>query len=275
MREDLEKFDLHAYILEGDMESAIRFGRRYAETFLCLGEEKPCGECPSCRLFRSGEGGKNHPDYIEIAPTKKTSKASIKKESIESVIAEAAMASYLEGGKVFLFKYFESATVEGQNALLKLLEDPPEGTRFLLLTERAEDILPTVRSRAGLIDVGDEERLEGELRRRTFALVEKVLKRREAAFTARDFFDEVKDDLPEVFSWLQSLLRDVAVLYETGDEKRIVNADYRVLIDACVRAWGAGVYKAYDAVVKTAYYVERNVNRNFALEWMLLQFGGN
>ncbi|MDD7363161.1 MAG: DNA polymerase III subunit delta' C-terminal domain-containing protein [Peptoniphilus sp.] len=278
MTSNIEKFvtsGLHAYLIRGDAEEALRFGRRYGKAFLCREEPKPCGACPSCRLFDAGEGGgANHPDYIEIAPTKKTAKASIKKESIASVLQEAAMASYMENGKVFLFRDFETATVEGQNALLKLLEDPPANTRFLLLSETGEGILPTILSRVGLIDIGDRQKTEGELRLRLFRTIEKVMRGPEEVFLARPFFDEVKDDLPEVFNDLESYLRDVAVVYETGEIERAVNADYRKMIGAHAEEMGERVYDIYDAAMKAAYYLEHNVNREFVLEWMFLQFGG-
>src|SRR5207249_1485502 len=45
-------------------------------------------------------------------------------------------------------------TVEAQNALLKLIEEPPPRTRFLLVAERLEALVPTVRSRLAAIYFG-------------------------------------------------------------------------------------------------------------------------
>lgn len=277
MTADLARSGLHAYILKGAGAGALEQARQLAMAYLCTGEEAPCGCCPSCKLFLSGEGrGENHPDYVEIAPSKKTSKASIKKERIEGVLKTAAMTDYAGGGKVFVFVDFDATTVEGQNALLKVLEEPPEKTRFLLLSESPEKILPTVRSRAGFLDLkSDGAVYDSERRHRCYRLVEKVLSRPEEVFLARFFFDEEKDHLPEIFDHFLAYFRDMAVFYETGDEGRIANKDYRVPIARQSEPVGMRVYAIIDGIYRTRRYVEMNVNKSFAFEWLLLTMGGH
>lgn len=272
---EILRSSLHGFIVKGEGEAALAFAREYGKGFLCTGDDAPCSGCPSCRLFESGEGkGSNHPDYIEVFPTKKTSKASIKKESIEEVIDEAAMTSYLENGKLFVFQDFDTATPEGQNALLKLLEEPPQKTGFLLLTEKPESILPTIRSRTGFIDLGEENRRDGELRHRSFMLIQKIMERREEAFLARHMVDEEKDHLNDVLTYMTSYLRDVAVIYATGDTERIDNRDYGPMISEHAEVIGDRVFELYEAVLKTTRYLERNVNKELAMEWLFLKFGG-
>lgn len=272
---EILRSSLHGFIVKGEGEAALAFAREYGKGFLCTGDDAPCGSCPSCRLFESGEGkGSNHPDYIEVFPTKKTSKASIKKESIEEVIDEAAMTSYLENGKLFVFQDFDTATPEGQNALLKLLEEPPQKTGFLLLTEKPESILPTIRSRTGFVDLGEENRRDGELRHRSFMLIQKIMERREEAFLARHMVNEEKDHLNDVLAYMTSYLRDVAVIYATGDTERIDNRDYGPMISEHAEVIGDRVFELYEAVLKTTRYLERNVNKELAMEWLFLKFGG-
>lgn len=266
---------LHGFVVKGGRESTLAFAREYGKGFLCTGDSKPCGSCPSCRLFESGAGkGSNHPDYIEVVPTKKTSKASIKKESIEEVIDEAAMTSYLENGKLFVFQDFDTATPEGQNALLKLLEEPPQKTGFLLLTEKPEAILPTIRSRSGFIDLGEEEKRDEELRHRSLTLIEKVAERKEEAFLARHMVEEEKDRLQDMLRYMTSYLRDVAVVYATGDLERIDNKDYGPMISKQAEFMGESVFELYETVLKATRYIESNVNKELAMEWLLLKFGG-
>lgn len=276
MTADLFQSALHAYILQGGGEAALEKARHLAMGFLCASEEAPCGSCPSCKLFLSGEGrGENHPDYVEIAPSKKTSKASIKKERIEEVLKTAAMTDYAGGGKVFVFVDFDTTTVEGQNALLKVLEEPPEKTCFLLLSESPEKILPTVRSRAGFLDLkSDGPAYDPERRHRSYRLVEKVLSQPEEVFLARTFFEEEKEHLPEIFDHFLAYFRDMAVFYETGDENRIENRDYRVPIARQSQMVGMRVYDIIDAIYRARCYVEMNVNKSFAFEWLLLTMGG-
>lgn len=59
----------------------------------------------------------------------------------------------LPGGRVILIDFAERMGVPAQNAFLKLLEEPGEGTRFVLLTHEPELLLPTIRSRSQTISI--------------------------------------------------------------------------------------------------------------------------
>lgn len=62
--------------------------------------------------------------------------------------------------RVFIIRHAHLMTTEAQNALLKILEEPPKGVYFLLLCENASLLLPTVRSRAPVLKMSvfsDEE----------------------------------------------------------------------------------------------------------------------
>ena len=56
-------------------------------------------------------------------------------------------------GRIIIIDYAEHMAPAAQNAFLKLLEEPTEGTRFILLTHQPEWILPTVASRVQRIDI--------------------------------------------------------------------------------------------------------------------------
>jgi DNA polymerase-3 subunit delta' len=65
--------------------------------------------------------------------------------------------------RVFIIRQAHTMTTEAQNALLKILEEPPKGVFFFLLCENASLLLPTVRSRAPVIKmsvVSDNELAE-------------------------------------------------------------------------------------------------------------------
>lgn len=62
--------------------------------------------------------------------------------------------------------------------------------------------------------------------------------------------------------------------YETGDENAIGNKDYRVPIACQSQIVGIRVYDIIDALYRTRRYVEMNVNKSFAFEWLLLTMGG-
>jgi DNA polymerase-3 subunit delta' len=136
--------------------------RELAETFaaslLCEGSADdglPCGECVACRWLAEG----NHPDLRRLCPSaldadEEGGEASSRKPSFDITIDQVrALDDFLrvgghrQGLRVILLYPAEAMNRNTANALLKALEEPGEGTHFLLVSSRPGDLLPTVRSR--------------------------------------------------------------------------------------------------------------------------------
>ena len=131
----------HFYLLSGPRGSGKHtLADLIAAAMLCQQPEGPCGVCPHCRKVRSG----SHPDYITIDdPTKKTVPVDLIREARADIFVRPN-----EGArKIYLFPRAQDMGIPGQNALLKVLEEPPPYGVFLLLTDNPEKLLPTVRSR--------------------------------------------------------------------------------------------------------------------------------
>lgn len=113
----------------------------FARALNCRGEnqDKPCGNCISCRKFESG----NHPNIEIIRPTG----ASIKIKQIREVIAKVAKKPFESGFKVIILDEADKMTHDAQDAFLKTLEEPPANTIFILLAKNHNSLLPTVVSR--------------------------------------------------------------------------------------------------------------------------------
>ena len=129
----------HFYLISGPRGSGKRtLATLLAQAILCRGSSKPCGVCEPCRKLRNG----NHPDFITVEdPEHKNVAVRIVRQFREDVFVRPNESDY----KIYLFP--QDLGVEGQNALLKILEEPPQYGIFLLLTDNPEKILPTVRSR--------------------------------------------------------------------------------------------------------------------------------
>ena len=131
----------HFYLLSGPRGSGKRtLAELIAAAMLCSGPDGPCGVCRSCRKVLSG----SHPDYITIDdPTKKT----VPVDLIRQARADIFVRPNESDKKIYLFPRAQDMGIPGQNALLKVLEEPPPYGVFLLLTDNPEKLLPTVRSR--------------------------------------------------------------------------------------------------------------------------------
>lgn len=121
-----------------------------AQALLCKGEgDKPCGVCSPCLRAQKNV----HPDLIRLT----TKKASLGVEDIRTLL-DALSEKPFEGGRRAVCIY-DPMTPQAQNALLKTLEEPPEGTAFFITALSTASLLPTVVSRLRVIQLGalDEE----------------------------------------------------------------------------------------------------------------------
>lgn len=131
----------HCYLISGPSGSGKHtLARLLAAAILCQGRDKPCMICTPCRKVLDG----NHPDYITVDdPEKKT----VPVELIRQARADMFIQPNESDHKIYQFPRAQDMGIPGQNALLKVLEEPPSYGVFLLLTDNPEKLLPTVRSR--------------------------------------------------------------------------------------------------------------------------------
>ena len=131
----------HFYLISGPEGSGKHtLARLLGAAILCKGEDRPCGSCPACRKAL----GAGHPDLITIDdPEKKTVPVDLIRQARADIYIRPNEADH----KVYLFPRAQDMGIPGQNALLKVLEEPPAYGVFILLTDNPEKLLPTVRSR--------------------------------------------------------------------------------------------------------------------------------
>ncbi len=129
----------HFYLISGPRGSGKHtLAQLLSAAILCQGHGKPCLFCGPCRKVLDG----NHPDLITVEdPEHKNVAVKIVREMREDMFIRPNESDY----KIYLFP--QELGTEGQNALLKILEEPPKYGVFLLLTDNPDKLLPTVRSR--------------------------------------------------------------------------------------------------------------------------------
>lgn len=135
----------HFYLISGPEGSGKKtLARLLAAALLCQAEEKPCLHCPACRKVMEDK----HPDFITVQdPEHKNVAVKI----VRRVRDEMFIRPNEAGRKIYLFA--QELGIEGQNALLKILEEPPDYGVFFLLTDNPEKLLQTVRSRGVLLSL--------------------------------------------------------------------------------------------------------------------------
>lgn len=169
----------HAILIYGEPGYGILPGAlSLASDILCISPKKgkACRECPSCHRAQKWI----HPDLhflLPLAGSKSITtdyldawrealsknpwlntyqwtqyadvegkQVDIHKEDIQHVTSRLSLQSYEGGNKVMIIWMAQFLTKEG-NRLLKMIEEPPDQTYFILVTNRREQILPTIRSR--------------------------------------------------------------------------------------------------------------------------------
>ena len=142
----------HFYLISGPRGSGKRtLARLLAAAILCKSGNRPCLSCNVCRRVLENA----HPDLITVEdPEHKTTAVKIVRQFREDVFIRPNESDY----KIYLFP--QELGLEGQNALLKILEEPPKYGVFILLSDNPDKLLPTVRSRCTELKM---QALPGEL----------------------------------------------------------------------------------------------------------------
>lgn len=179
----------HAILLHGQSGiGKFAFAIELAKGLLCetSGGVKPCNQCEACHWFNTG----NHPDFIALVPethrkllpqeyfesdevpkrskaakddvesdsSEKKEKKNISIEETRNAIEGLSIGTHRGGNRVILIYPLELLRSDAANTLLKSLEEPPANTIFLLLADRVERVLPTIRSRCRLLAAPRPER---------------------------------------------------------------------------------------------------------------------
>ncbi len=248
--------------------------RAFAASLLCQSpiDGGPCHSCASCRLLASG----NHPDYLvlEIPEDKKTIGVELVREQI---IKEAYVRPFHAGRKVFVIENSEALTLEAQNALLKILEEPPAYAVFLLLSPTTDQLLQTVLSRClkfkflplsdslcrdyfnrqvaeegrknlaasfsqgnigrGLTILYDEEYYQ--LYQTTLAQLAAFPENRSALVNMQQYFGQNRERIHDIIDFMLIFLRD-AMRQKISKNSRLICADHKSSVERFAHAYSPG-----------------------------------
>lgn len=164
---------LHSYVvISGSIQLRTAFADTLAAAMIC-GEkgDVPCGVCKNCKKAVKGL----HPDIIRVSAPE--GKKEIPVDTVRAIKAESVIMPNEADSKVFIIESADMMNPSAQNALLKILEEPPRHVRFILTAETPSLLLDTVRSRCAEIRLSSADTETDE----------------EAASVASDFLIAVKE----------------------------------------------------------------------------------
>ena len=142
----------HAVIIEGERGVGKHTLAEYlTHAAICVGNNPPCSECNSCHLAKVG----SHPDIEIIAP--ESGKKFISVNQIRELRRKAYIKAHISNRRVFIIDSAQSMNEAAQNAILKILEEPPAGVIFILIVPSRTELLETIVSRCVTLTVSVPE----------------------------------------------------------------------------------------------------------------------
>ena len=149
----------HAFLIGGKEGVGKKdFSLLLSQLILCKekNEFMPCNACQSCKLFISS----NHPDFYTIKIEEGKKKISI--NQIKELQTNFYESSFLNGNKIFLIENAEFMSKDAADSLLKILEEPPKNTYFIITSHRAKQLSATIQSRCSKIFISNPSAKEIE-----------------------------------------------------------------------------------------------------------------
>ncbi len=195
----------HAYLFNGPVGVGKKsFGKEFASLIMCpqASGGKRCGVCECCVLMDNS----TNPDYKVIGCAEGKNTVSV--ETIRGLQDDIVTAPIFSNRKIYVIDTAEKMTEQAQNALLKILEEPPSYAMIMLMCNNILSMLGTIKSRVIRIDFA--RNTDDEIKQRYEQLCVEAYRRP----------DESKMDL--LCSYADGIMGRVDDFFEsdTLDEKR-------------------------------------------------------
>ncbi|MDE2836695.1 MAG: DNA polymerase III subunit delta' [Chloroflexota bacterium] len=132
----------HAYLFIGPAHlGKTTLAVQFAQALNCDADAPPCGACSGCTRIAEG----NHADVRLISLGEEAGSIGI--GAVREIINSAHLRPYEGRTRVFIIAEADLLTRDAANALLKVLEEPPDDVVLILVGNSLDNLLPTVRSR--------------------------------------------------------------------------------------------------------------------------------
>lgn len=147
----------HAIMIEGDnFDENLALADFIAKAAVCADSEPPCDKCLNCHQADV----KTHPDiaYIRTEDGKKN----LSVGQVRQIRADAFVKPHSANRRVFIIEQAQRLNEQAQNALLKVLEEPPQNVVFILVTPSKTALLDTIISRCVVLSLYSDEQQDSD-----------------------------------------------------------------------------------------------------------------
>ncbi len=143
----------HGVLVECQNETdGEEFARFIANCLVCRGNTKPCGVCSDCQKAQKN----GHPDIFETDGIKGKSR-NFTVDAVREIRNDAFIVPNESDRKIYILKNGQNMNEQAQNAILKILEEPPSYVFFIIVTTSRSTMLETVLSRVQTYSLLSEE----------------------------------------------------------------------------------------------------------------------
>lgn len=254
----------HAVLFEAaDAVCARRVALTIAAGLLCRAEEvRPCGECSSCHKVAAG----SHPDLLILEGD--GGQRSLHVEEIRSLRRDSVVLPNESEVKVYVLLGAQNMSEQAQNALLKVLEEPPERVRFILTCDDRSHLLGTILSRCTLysIDAGIQSTAGGPAQETAMAIAAAVGGPSELELMrCTAVFEKDRRLMAETLSRLMLLFRQ-AIMLHSGKETPNAPPEVQALLRKLTSDFSIARLSALIQAVRTIEEcMDRNANQNLMI----------
>ena len=292
-----EKMLNHAYLINSKDDVLLQaLGFFAVKEIFCESDNKPCDKCTNCQKIE-------HSNMVDLEIYPKDN-ASLVVDDILNIVQSAYVKPMESEYKVFLLNNFDECTVQGQNKILKTIEEPPQNVIFILTAKNMGLVLPTILSRSKkivernlpneivekfLIDKNvDNAKLISSMSSGNLGTAIKIAENKDSVSiinlcisllqnlnSSKDILLfsskilQLKKDIPFFLDTLITMLRDIAIL---GKEGNIYFQNFQNDYEALSKIYNSRMIEKIMKEINQVYEkIEANCNMTAVVDQLLLK----
>lgn len=295
----------HSYVLSGPEGIGKKtLARAFVSELVCTSpnSDGPCGKCNACKMYQA-----NIPsDYIWLQPENER----ISVDDIRTIQNDIIIRPLYSDRKVYVIPGGEDMTVQAQNCLLKILEEPPRYAIIIIIAVTSDSLLPTVMSRvihyeldkyskndlsliltekgihtnpeylkaiygySGGVPGKAIELIQSEqfvqMREDMIRLILSIIDDKLNLADSADYFESNKGEFTTLLNILQLFYRDALVMKNSNGDT-VINTDKTEIVQTIERSLSMRkAVRNIQCISETQTNIKRNANFRLAVENMLL-----